>query len=121
MPIVGGFAGVAFALVFGWVTTKKAATPFAMITLGIGELVYAMSLMFPEFFGGEGGVSGNRVAGSSPLGITYGPQIQLYYLIAEIQIPINFLAVVAFDQMHHDHLQLVQCIWMGIAANPAGK
>jgi branched-chain amino acid transport system permease protein len=64
------------------VTTKKAATPFAMITLGIGELVYAMSLMFPEFFGGEGGVSGNRVAGSSPLGITYGPQIQLYYLIA---------------------------------------
>lgn len=82
VPIVGGFAGVAFALVFGWVTTKKAATPFAMITLGIGELVYAMSLMFPEFFGGEGGVSGNRVAGSSPLGITYGPQIQLYYLIA---------------------------------------
>ena len=82
VPIVGGFAGVAFALVFGWVTTKKAATPFAMITLGIGELVYAMSLMFPEFFGGEGGVSGNRVAGSEPLGITFGPQIQLYYLIA---------------------------------------
>src|SRR5690606_23904080 len=26
--------------------------------------------------------SGNRVTGSSPLGITYGPQIQLYYLIA---------------------------------------
>jgi branched-chain amino acid transport system permease protein len=82
VPIVGGLAGVAFALVFGWVTTKKAATPFAMITLGIGELVYAMSLMFPEFFGGEGGVSGNRVAGSSPMGITFGPQIQLYYLIA---------------------------------------
>ena len=82
VPIVGGFAGVAFALVFGWVTTKKAATPFAMITLGIGELVYAMSLMFPEFFGGEGGVSGNRVAGAEPLGITFGPQIQLYYLIA---------------------------------------
>ena len=82
VPIVGGLAGVAFALVFGWVTTKKAATPFAMITLGIGELVYAMSLMFPEFFGGEGGVSGNRVAGAEPLGITFGPQIQLYYLIA---------------------------------------
>src|SRR5688572_32250124 len=38
IPIVGGLAGVAFAVVFGWVTTKKAATPFAMITLGIGEL-----------------------------------------------------------------------------------
>jgi branched-chain amino acid transport system permease protein len=82
IPIVGGLAGVAFALVFGWVTTKKAATPFAMITLGIGELVYAMSLMFPEFFGGEGGIAGNRVTGSRPMGITFGPQIQLYYLIA---------------------------------------
>jgi branched-chain amino acid transport system permease protein len=28
-----------------------------MITLGMGELVLAMSLMMPEFFGGEGGVS----------------------------------------------------------------
>ena len=82
IPIVGGLAGVAFALVFGWVTTKKAATPFAMITLGIGELVYAMSLMFPEFFGGEGGVAGNRVTGARPMGISFGPQIQLYYLIA---------------------------------------
>jgi branched-chain amino acid transport system permease protein len=82
IPLVGGLAGMLFAIVFGWVTTKKAATPFAMITLGIGELVWAMSLMFPEFFGGEGGISGNRVTGPSPLGITFGPQIQLYYLIA---------------------------------------
>jgi branched-chain amino acid transport system permease protein len=82
IPIVGGLAGLLFAVVFGWVTTKKAATPFAMITLGIGELVYASSLMFPEFFGGEGGISSNRVTGPKPFGITFGPQIQLYYLIA---------------------------------------
>jgi branched-chain amino acid transport system permease protein len=82
IPIVGGLSGLLFAVLFGWVTTKKAATPFAMITLGIGELVWAMSLMFPEFFGGEGGISGNRVTGPKPLGITFGPQIQLYYLIA---------------------------------------
>ena len=82
IPIVGGLASMAFAIVLGWVTTKKAATPFAMITMGIGELVWAMSLMFPEFFGGEGGVSGNRVAGAKTFGITYGPQVQLYYLIA---------------------------------------
>jgi branched-chain amino acid transport system permease protein len=82
IPIAGGLASVAFALLFGWVTTKKAATPFAMITLGVGELVWAMSLMFPEFFGGEGGISGNRVTGPKPFGITFGPQIQLYYLIA---------------------------------------
>ena len=82
IPIVGGLASMAVAILLGWVTTKKAATPFAMITLGIGELVWAMSLMFPEFFGGEGGVSGNRVTGAKTFGITYGPQIELYYLIA---------------------------------------
>ena len=82
VPIAGGLGSMLVAVLLGWVTTKKAATPFAMITLGIGELVWAMSLMFPEFFGGEGGVSGNRVVGAKPFGITYGPQIQLYYLIA---------------------------------------
>lgn len=82
IPIVGGLTGLLVAVVMGYVTTKKAGTPFAMITLGVGELVFAMSLMFPEFFGGEGGISGNRVAGAKPLGLTFGPQIQLYYLIA---------------------------------------
>ncbi len=82
IPIMGGFGAMLVAVLLGWVTTKKSGTPFAMITLGIGELVWAMSLMFPDFFGGEGGVSGNRVTGPKTLGITYGPQIQLYYLIA---------------------------------------
>ena len=82
VPLVAGLFGLLFAALLGYVTTKKAGTPFAMITLGVGELVWAMSLMFPGFFGGEGGVSGNRVAGQPFLGITFGPQTQLYYLIA---------------------------------------
>ena len=82
IPIVGGIASMLVAVLLGWVTTKKSGTTFAMITLGVGELIWAMSLMFPGFFGGEGGVSGNRVTGSKLWGITYGPQIQLYYLIA---------------------------------------
>ena len=82
LPIVGGVAGMFFAVLFGFVTTKKAGTPFAMITLGMAELVFAMSLMFSGFFGGEAGVSGNRVAGKPFFGITYGPQNQVYYLIA---------------------------------------
>jgi branched-chain amino acid transport system permease protein len=67
---------------FGYVTTKKAGTPFAMITLGMAELVFAMSLMFSEFFGGEAGISSNRVMGQPFFGITFGPAIQVYYLIA---------------------------------------
>ena len=82
IPLVGGIAGMFFAVILGYVTTKKAGTPFAMITLGIGELVTAMSLMIPEFFGGEGGVSANRTVGKAFMGITYGPQIQVYYLLA---------------------------------------
>jgi branched-chain amino acid transport system permease protein len=82
IPVVGGLAGAFFAVLLGYVTTKKAGTPFAMITLGIGELVAAMVLMIPEFFGGEGGVSANRQVGKPFLGITFGPPIQVYYLIA---------------------------------------
>jgi branched-chain amino acid transport system permease protein len=82
LPIVGGLAGMGFAILLGWVTTRKSGTPFAMITLGVAELVFAMSLMFSEFFGGEAGVSGNRVTGEPFFGITYAQQIQVYYLIA---------------------------------------
>ena len=82
IPLVGGLAGMLFAILLGYVTTKKSGTTFAMITLGIGELVAAMSLMFPGFFGGEGGVTTNRVYGGGFMGLTFGPQIQVYYLIA---------------------------------------
>jgi branched-chain amino acid transport system permease protein len=82
IPLVGGLAGLFFAVLFGYVTTKKAGTPFAMITLGMAELVFAMSLMFTAFFGGEAGISGNRVVGEPFLGISYGPAKQVYYLIA---------------------------------------
>ena len=82
LPLVGGLAGAFFGVLFGYVTTKRAGTTFAMITLGIGELVFSCSLMFPEFFGGEGGITTNRVFGQPFLGITFGPAIQVYYLIA---------------------------------------
>ena len=82
VPLVGGVAGLLFGALFGYVTTRRSGTAFSMITLGIVELVFACSLMFPGFFGGEGGVSGNRVYGQPFLGISFGPQIQVYYLIA---------------------------------------
>ena len=82
IPLVGGLAGMFFAILFGFVTTKKSGTTFAMITLGIGELVASMALMFPTFFGGEGGITTNRVYGSTFFGFNFGPQIQVYYLIA---------------------------------------
>ena len=51
LPLIGGLAGALFGVIFGYLTTRRAGTPFAMITLGIGEMVFAASLMFPGFFG----------------------------------------------------------------------
>ncbi|MBC7213633.1 MAG: branched-chain amino acid ABC transporter permease [Burkholderiaceae bacterium] len=82
VPLVGGVAGMFFAALLGYVSTRKAGTTFAMITLGIGELMASMALMFPGFFGGEGGVSTNRVYGRPFFGFDFGPSIQVYYLIA---------------------------------------
>ncbi len=96
IPLVGGLAGMAFGVLFGYVTTKKSGTTFAMITLGLVELVFASSLMFPGFFGGEGGVTTNRVR-DSLFGYNYGPQIQVYYLIAG-WLFISTIAMFAFTQ-----------------------
>ena len=82
IPLVGGVFGALFGVIFGYVTTKKSGTPFAMITMGIGEMVFVATQMFPGFFGGEGGVTTNRVFGEAFMGINYGSAVQVYYLIA---------------------------------------
>ncbi len=100
VPLVGGLAGMGFAVLLGYVTTRKSGNTFAMITLGVGELVFAMSLMIPEFFGGEGGVSGNRVIGKAFMGVTFGPPIEVYYLIAVY----TFVTVAAMFAFTHTPL-----------------
>ena len=103
LPLIGGLAGAFFGIVFGYLTTKKAGTPFAMITLGIGEMVFAASLMFPGFFGGEGGITGDRAAGAPFLGIpglSFGPAIQVYYLIAAW----SFACMIAMFALTHTPL-----------------
>jgi branched-chain amino acid transport system permease protein len=82
MPLIGGLAGLAFAMLFGWVSTRRSGTAFAMISLGLAELVGSSSLILRSFFGGEEGVSTNRTKLLSAFGWTFGPQVQIYYLIA---------------------------------------
>ena len=91
MPVLAGFTGLALAVVFGAMATKQRATAFAMITLGIGELVATAALMFHHFFGGEGGVNTNRMIDQSVFGLTYSSGIQVYYLI----IAWTFVAAIA--------------------------
>ena len=81
MPLVGGISGLIFATIFGYMATRQTGTAYAMITLGFGELVSAAAVMFNGFFGGEGGVTANRMIKTSFLGLSYGPAIEVYYLI----------------------------------------
>ncbi len=81
VPLIGGFAGLMFGIVIGWVSTQRAGTVFAMISLGIGELVASSSLILRSFFGGEAGITTNRTDLPALFGWNFGPQIQVYYLI----------------------------------------
>jgi branched-chain amino acid transport system permease protein len=80
-PLVGALAGLVFGIILGAVATRRAGTAFAMITLGIGELVASSALILRSFFGGEEGVSTDRTDLIQPFGLTFGPQIEVYYLI----------------------------------------
>ncbi len=82
MPIVGAVTGLFFGIVFGSVSTKRGGTAFAMISLGLAELVYSSSLILRSFFGGEEGISADRTKLIAFFGYKFGPQIQVYYLIA---------------------------------------
>jgi branched-chain amino acid transport system permease protein len=85
LPLVGGLGAAGCAVVIGFLTTRRSGLSFAMITLGLGELAYASALMFPGFFGGEGGIEGNRTAGAPLFGIhglNLGSQLQVYALVS---------------------------------------
>ena len=82
VPVAGALAGLAFGIVFGALTTRRGGTIFALISLGVGELVHAASLMLPSFFGGEEGVTASRTKAPHLFGLDFGSQLQVYYVIA---------------------------------------
>lgn len=82
LPLVGFMAGALAGAIIGWFSCRRAGTPFAMISLGVGELIAASGLMFVSVFGGEEGISADRSAGPALFGQTLGPQINVYYFIA---------------------------------------
>jgi branched-chain amino acid transport system permease protein len=82
IPLVGGVTGLLFAMLLGWVSTQRSGTAFAMISLGVAELVASSALILRSFFGGEAGVSANRTKLLRVFDLSFGPQIQIYYLVA---------------------------------------
>src|SRR4051812_18620224 len=82
VPLIGGLTGLFFAALLGWVSTLRSGTAFAMISLGVAELIASSALILRTFFGGEAGVSANRTKLLKLFGWSFGPQIQIYYLVA---------------------------------------
>ena len=82
LPLAGALGGLLAAIAAGWIATRRAGTAFAMITLGVAELVVAIVLLLPGTFGGEEGLSGDRSSGPAVLGFDFGTQRQAYHLIA---------------------------------------
>ena len=82
LPLFGGLFGMCLALLVGSFSTHKAGTVFAMISLGVGELIAACSVIIVVFFGGEEGISGDRTYGLPFFGIEFFTQIEVYYLTA---------------------------------------
>jgi branched-chain amino acid transport system permease protein len=82
VPIAGAATGLLFGILFGSVSTRRAGTIFALISLGIGELVYASTFMLPGLFGGEEGITANRTRAPALLGLKLGSQLEVYYVIA---------------------------------------
>ncbi|MFT4861186.1 MAG: branched-chain amino acid transport system permease protein [Pseudohongiellaceae bacterium] len=82
IPLIGGLFGLLAALFIGSFSTRKAGTVFAMISLGVGELIAASSLIFASFFGGEAGISGDRTFGPTLFGADFTQNEQIYYVAA---------------------------------------
>jgi branched-chain amino acid transport system permease protein len=82
IPLVGGLGGLAFGFLFGLVSIKRAGIVFSMISLGLGELVSSSSFILRTFFGGEEGIATNRTKMAAFFGYKFGPQMEVYYLVA---------------------------------------
>ncbi|NNE52441.1 MAG: branched-chain amino acid ABC transporter permease [Sulfitobacter sp.] len=82
LPVFGGLFGMGLALIVGSFSTRNAGTVFAMISLGVGELIAACSVIIVAFFGGEEGISGDRTYAMPFFGNEFLQQINVYYLTA---------------------------------------
>ncbi|MCZ4353908.1 branched-chain amino acid ABC transporter permease [Roseovarius aestuarii] len=81
VPLGGAFAGFTLAAILGLVSVRRAGVIFAMISLGLAELAVAAAMLFPSVFGGEQGVSTDRMVDFSLTGLGYGRPQEIYMLV----------------------------------------
>jgi branched-chain amino acid transport system permease protein len=78
VPLIGAGAGFLAGIAAGYFATKRSGVYFAMVTLAIAELLHSLAPNLEGFFGGEVGLSSFR---QPFMGITFGKESEVYYLI----------------------------------------
>lgn len=103
--LAGGVFGGALGAIFGWVAIRRAGIYFAMITLGLAQLVFFLALQL-KFTGGEDGLQG------IPRGELFGlvdlnDNIAMYYFVFAV-----FMAGFAliFRTIHSPFGQILKAI-----------
>jgi len=97
VPLAGAAGGLLAGLLFGALTTRRAGTVFALISLGVGELVYAAAFMLPSVFGGEEGITASRTRAPVDFGVNMGSQLDVYYAVMA-WVVVAVLAMYAFTR-----------------------
>lgn len=82
LPLLGGAVTLLLGVFSGWLASGRGGMPFAMITLGLSELVYAAAAIFPSIYGSEEGIGIDRMELGSFLGFDFGSPVHIYYVIA---------------------------------------
>ena len=80
LPLFAGLFSMTMAMVIGSFSTRRSGVVFAMMSLGVVELVTNYSIIGYSFFRG-GGVGGDRTLGVPFFGVQFLRQIEVYYLI----------------------------------------
>lgn len=78
LPLVGGVAGLIAGLILGYFATLRSGVYFSMLTLAFAELFHQMAPNLSFLFGGETGISSIRMPS---MGISFGSDLQVYYLV----------------------------------------
>lgn len=84
IPLGGALAACLLGLVAGFFATVRTGTYFAMITLAVAELIYALGSQWEVLFGGEAGLSSMRLPWA---GWTFATTGQVYYIVLAWVVP----------------------------------
>lgn len=82
LPLIGGICTFGLGILGGWLASARGGMPFAMITLGLAELVYAAAALFPSIYGSEEGIAIDRMSLGASFGMDYGPAREVYVVVA---------------------------------------